>query len=162
MAEMDQGIKRLLQSHPADVLELALPGVEYIEPMPVEVATEPQLLMDTLFRVRYRGVECAVNVEAQAYPDPAMPRRCFEYGSRASVVFGVPVLSVVLWLERGGPVPTSPYQMVVGDWVQATWQFTNIEVYTLSAADTVASEHLGLLPLVPFMRESGLTVIEAA
>lgn len=162
MAEMDQGIKRLLQTHPADVLELALPGVEYLEPMPSEVATEPQLLMDTLFRVRYRGVHCAVNVEAQAYPDPAMPRRCFEYGSRASVVFGIPVLSVVLWLERRGTVPASPYQMLVGDWMQATWQFINIEVYNLSAPAIVGTDHLGLLPLVPFMRDSSVEVIESA
>lgn len=162
MAEMDQGIKRLLQSHPADVLELALPGVEYLEPMPAEVATEPQLLMDTLFRVRYRGVECAVNVEAQAHPDPDMPRRCFEYGSRASVVFGVPVLSVVLWLERRGAIPTPPYQMLVGDWVQATWQFINIEVFDLRAPAIVATEHLGLLPLVPFMRDASIAVIESA
>ena len=162
MAEMDQGIKRLLQAHPADVLELALPGVVYLEPMPAEVATEPQLLMDTLFRVRYRGVECAVNVEAQAYPDPAMPRRCFEYGSRASVVFGVPVLSVVLWLERRGTIPAPPYQMFAGDWLQATWQFTNIEVYDLPAPSIVASEHLGLLPLVPLMRDTGIEMIESA
>ena len=162
MAEMDQGIKRLLQSHPAEILALALPGVEYLEPMPAEVATEPQLLMDTLFRVRYEGVVCAVNVEAQLYPDPTMPRRCFEYGSRVSVVTGLPALSVVLWLERRGAIPAPPYEMRVGSWLQATWQFTNIEVYDLPARDILAAGQPGLLPLVPFMRESDLTVIESA
>jgi predicted transposase YdaD len=162
MAEMDQGIKRLLQTHPADILALALPGVEYVEPMPAEVATEPQLLMDTLFRVRYEGVECAVNVEAQLYPDPTMPRRCFEYGSRVSVVSGLPALSVVLWLERRGAVPKPPYEMRVGSWLQATWQFINIEMYELSAREALENAHPGLLPLVPFMRESDLTVIESA
>ena len=162
MAEMDQGIKRLLQSHPADILALALPGVEYVEPMPTEMATEPQLLMDTLFRVRYEGVECAVNVEAQLYPDTTMPRRCFEYGSRVSVVTGLPALSVVLWLERRGVVPKPPYEMRAGSWLQATWQFINLEVYDLPARDILAVGRSGLLPLVPFMRESDLTVIESA
>lgn len=159
---MDQGVKRLLQARPGDVLALALPGAEYLGPIPTDVATEPQLVLDTLFRVRYQGVECAVDVEAQAAPDPEMPRRCFAYGSRASVVHGLPVLSVVLWLQRRGAVPRPPYEMRVGSWVQATWQFINVEVYRLAARDIVASATLGLLPLVPFMRGAQIPVIERA
>lgn len=162
MAEMDQGIKRLLQARPEDVLALALPGVEYLEPIQTDVATEPQLVLDTLFRVRYQGEECAVNVEAQAYPDPEMPRRCFEYGSRASIVHRLPVLSVVLWLQRRGRPPAALYEMRVGSWVQATWQVTNVEVYELSAEQIVASEAIGLLPLVPFMRGANVPTIERA
>ena len=162
MADMDQGIKRLLQSHPADVLRLALPGARFIEALPAEVASEPQLVMDTLYRVSYQGVECAVNVEAQVYPDPTMPRRCFEYGSRASIVYGMPALSVVLWLERRGAVPTPPYEMRVGSWLQAIWQFVNIELYQLPAREVLAAGSPGLLPLVPFMRDADLSAVEAA
>ncbi len=60
MAEMDQGIKRLIQTRPVDVLALALPDVEYLGTQPIDVATEPQLVLDTLLRVRYhliRGAE---------------------------------------------------------------------------------------------------------
>lgn len=96
MAELDQAIKRLLQAYPGDVLELAFPGVRYLGPLQTDVATEPQLVLDTLFRVRYQGEECAINVEAQASHDPKMPRRCFEYGARASIVHNLPVLSVVV------------------------------------------------------------------
>lgn len=45
---MDQGIKRLLQMRAADVLEYVLPGCRYVRPMPIDVATEPQLVLDTL------------------------------------------------------------------------------------------------------------------
>jgi hypothetical protein len=76
MADMDQGVKRLLQAHPADIIHLALPGAEYLAPIKTDVATEPQLVLDTLYRVRFQGEECGVNVEIQGYPDPAMPRRC--------------------------------------------------------------------------------------
>jgi hypothetical protein len=48
MPEMDQGIKRLLQVHPDDMIEMALPGAEYIAPLTTDVATEPQLVLDTL------------------------------------------------------------------------------------------------------------------
>jgi hypothetical protein len=75
---MDQGIKRLVQSHPADVLALAVPGAEYLETLQSEVATEPQLLLDTLLRVRFEGVVCAVDLEAEARPRPDIGRRLFE------------------------------------------------------------------------------------
>jgi predicted transposase YdaD len=163
MGDMDQGLKRLLQARPADVLALALPGIEYLEPMPTQVATEPQLELDTLFRARFEGLECAVDVEVQTYPDPTMPRRCFEYGSRASIVHkGLPVFSVVLWLQPRGPIPPSPYEMRVGSWKQATWEIINVEVYRLVATAILASGALGLMPLVSFMAGADVPVIQRA
>ncbi|MBF6589930.1 MAG: hypothetical protein IVW57_05285 [Ktedonobacterales bacterium] len=162
MGEMDQGLKRLLQARPADALALALPGVEYLEPLPTQVATEPQLELDTLFRARYQGEECAINLEAQAYLDAAMPRRCFQYGSRASIIHDLPVLSVVFWLQRrGAAVPASSYTMRVGAWEQATWKIINVEIYQLAARDHLNSA-VGLLPLVPFMRGADLPTIGQA
>lgn len=107
MREMDQGIKRIVQTHARDMREFALPGADYLGPAPVDVADELQLVLDTLQRVRYHGVECLVNIEAEVTPRPNIGRRCFEYGSRASVGHQLPVVSVVLWLERGGRPPHS-------------------------------------------------------
>lgn len=81
MAEMDQGIKRLIQTHPADMLALAVPGGEFLNPLHVDVATEPQLVLDTLLRVRNHGIECAVDIEAEARPHAEIGRRLFEYGA---------------------------------------------------------------------------------
>jgi len=68
------------------VLALALPGAEYLGTLPVDIATEPQLVLDTLLRIRYEDVECAVDVEAEARPRPDIGRRLFEYGARASIL----------------------------------------------------------------------------
>jgi hypothetical protein len=78
--DMDQGIKRLIQTHPADVLALTLPGADYLGTLPVDVAAEPRLALDTLLRVRYKGIECAVDLEAEARARLDMGRRLFEYG----------------------------------------------------------------------------------
>ena len=150
MADMDQGIKRLIQTHPADVLALALPDAEHLGVLTTDVAAEPQLILDTLQRIRYQGVECAANIEAEARPRPDMPRRCFEYGARASIIHGLPIISIVLWLEPGGAIPTSPYELRAGDRLIATWHFIGIEVYRLRAADLLARGQVGLLPLVAF------------
>lgn len=162
MADMDQGLKRIFQLHPQDILALALPGAEYIAPIAPDVATEPQLVLDTLYRIRLDGVECAVNLEAQAYPTSDMPRRCFEYGARASIVHDLPVFSVVLWLQPKGKAPSSPYEMRVGPHLIGTWHFTGIEVYRLNARDMMKAGSLGLLLLVPFMAGADLPTVEEA
>lgn len=160
MPEMDQGIKRLLQTHPADVLSLALPDAEYLGTLPVDVATEPQLTLDSLLHVRYHGVECAVDLEAEAHPKPDIGRRLFEYGARASIVADLPVISVVLWLEANGAPVRSPYELHAADRLLATWHYSGIEVYQLQAPTLLASGVLGLLPLVPFTQGSAPATIE--
>jgi hypothetical protein len=160
---MDQGIKRLLQSHPRDVLALALPGAHYLGTLPVDVATEPQLVLDTLLRVRYENAECAVDVEAEARPHADIGRRLFEYGARASIVIGLPVISVVLWLEPDGKAPASPYELRAGSRLVATWEYIGIEMYRLPAEELIARDLVGLLPLVPFAQGGrDLAVIERA
>ena len=162
MADMDQGIKRLIQTHPADVLALALPDAEHLGVLTTDFAAEPQLMLDTLQRIRYQGVECAANIEAEARPRPDMPRRCFEYGARASIIHGLPVISIVLWLEPGGAIPASPYELRAGDRLIATWHFIGIEVYRLRAADLLARGQVGLLPLVAFTDDGkSLATVEA-
>jgi hypothetical protein len=108
---MDQGIKRLIQTYPQDVLAFVLPGATYEGMLTVDVATEPQLVLDTLLRIRYQGVECAVDIEVEAYPRAGIDRRLFEYAARAGIVASLPIISVVLWLNADGAPPTSPYEL---------------------------------------------------
>ena len=152
VAEMDQGIKRLIQSHPADLLALALPGAEYLGTSPVDVATEPQLMLDTLLRIRLDGQECAVDLEAEARPREDIARRLCDYGSRARIVTGLTVFSVVLWLEPGGKPPQSPYREQIGNRISVEWHFTGIALYNQNAEVLLSSGVPGLLPLVPFCR----------
>jgi hypothetical protein len=151
---MDQGIKRLIQSHPQDFLALAVPEATYLGTLPVDVATEPQLTLDTLLRASVGGVECAVDIEAEARPHAEIARRLFEYGARATISTGLPILSVVLWLEPGGQPPPSPYEVRLGDRLILAWHFIGIEVYKLRAQSLLMTGLLGLAPLVAFTQEA--------
>lgn len=155
MAEMDQGIKRLIQTHPRDVLALALPEAEYLGTLPVDVATEPQLVLDTLLRARYQGHECAIDVEAEARPRPDIGERLYLYAARAKAVTGLSVISVVLYLERNGTPPDPPHVISVGDWQCGTWNFRPIALYDTAAESLLERGLHGLLPLVPFSRGGG-------
>lgn len=152
VAEMDHGINRLIQTRPADVLALALPDIEYLGTLPVDVATEPQLVLDTLLRVRDRGVICAVDLEAEARPAGDIGRRLYEYGTRASIVTDLPIISVVFWLEPNGVAPSSPYELRTPSRLIATWHYIGIKVYELPAEAVLELGLPGLLPLIPFTR----------
>ena len=155
MPDMDQGAKGAVLAAPQDLVTFALPGAEYLGTAPTDVAAEPQLVLDTLLRVRYHGVECLVDLEIEASPRKDIGRRCFEYGARASIIHQLPVVSVVLWLERNSRPPSSPYTMQVGDLPPVMWPFIGIEVYALDVERVLTGDLAGLpglLPLVPFMR----------
>jgi hypothetical protein len=159
---MDQGIKRLLQTHPRDMLNIALPDAEYLGPIATDIAAEPQLITDTLYRIKRHGQECGVNFEAEAYPSADMARRCYEYGTRANIVHGLPVYSVVLWLLQRGNVPQPPYVLRVGPDVIATWNFINVELYKMQGKPIVDGHILGLIPLISFMADRSESLVERA
>jgi len=153
----------LVQTHPADVLALALPGAVYLGTLPVDVATEPQLVLDMLLHVRYQGDECAADVEAEAHPSRDIGLRLWEYGVRTSIVTRLPAISIVFWLEPDGAPPPSPYVRRAGDWVSTTWNYAGIEVYRLRAEPLFERGLVGLLPLVPFTQDGGdLSMVERA
>lgn len=164
MGDMDQGIKQLLQTYPQDLLTVAFPDGDpaYLGPVATDVAMGPQLITDTLHRARVYGDECIVDWEAEAYPSAEMPRRCFEYGTRADTLHGLPVLSVVLLLQAKGKPPQSPYIRKIGPLTIATWHFQSIEVYKLRGRDILNGGLIGLLPLVPFMADRSLEIVAEA
>ena len=164
MGDMDQGIKQLLQLHPQDLLTVAFPDADplYLGPVETDVAMAPQLITDTLQRARVYGEECIIDWEAEAYPSAEMPRRCFEYGARTDTLHGLPILSLVLLLQPKGNAPSSPYIRKIGPITVATWHFQNIEVYKLKGRDILKDGLIGLLPLVPFMADRSLEIIEEA
>ena len=162
MAEKDQGAKAIIQMRPADFIKEVLPDAEYLGPLETDVATEPQLVLDTLSLIRYHGIECAVDIEIQASYDAEMPQRLFEYGSSVMRVRKLRVISVVLWLQSGGNVPASPYDVWADDLHITTWHFHNIRMQDLSAPDMITSGPLGLLAFVPFMREADEQLSEQA
>ena len=164
MGDMDQGIKRLLQLRPQDILTIAFPDAhaQYLGPLATDVAMEPQLITDVLQRALLYGIECAIDIEAEAYPSAEMPRRCFAYGARIDIIYNLPVLSVVLLLQPGGSVAPPPYQRSIGPIPIVTWHFQNIEVYRLNGRDILNAGMISLMPLIPFMADRSLALIEEA
>ncbi len=163
MGEVDQGIKFLLQVDASNMLAHVVPGLHIERPLPSEVTASPQLLPDTLFRGTYQGVPCIIDLEVQLHGDPDMPRRMYEYAARISTQYKEPVLSVVLWLEKGrGAIPEPLYAVWIGGFLVGTWSYISIKLFEVPARDIISSGVIGLLPLVPFTRDVDLHVVEDA
>jgi len=165
MPEMDQSLKRLIQACPEDWLRFLFPTaqVDYLGTAPTDVATEPQRILDTLGLGRYQGIECLVDIEAEAYTSPDIGRRLHEYAARAQILHKLPVISVVFWLLRDVPAPSSPYREQIANLPLYDQHFIGIEVYRLSAEQLLLLGEqgiVGLLPLIPFT--VGGATLEAA
>lgn len=162
MKVWDQGFRRFFGPSAEALIRQVLKDVTDIEAAPPELAMEPELEPDSLFRVIYHGKPCLVNVEIQSSNDRAMPRRMFEYGARASIVYGLPIISIVVWLFQEGVKPTSPYEMRVEDWLTATWHFHSIELYKWSPSAIMEAGVPELLPLAPFTQGATAELAEQA
>jgi predicted transposase YdaD len=133
-----------------------------VQPLLPDLATERQLVPDTLYQVLYQGVLCLVNVEIQSEPDPEMPRRLYLYAARATGQYKLPVISIVICVFNRGAVAPSPYEMRVGSWVSGQWNFHSIELYRLPPERLLDAGLPGILPLVPLTQNARLEDAEEA
>ncbi len=162
MGEVDQSFKRLFLLEVVALLEWLLGDVKDIEPLSTDLATERQLLPDTLYRAIFEGIPCIINVEFQSEPDDEIPYRLYIYAARAAHQYRLPVISVVIWVFDRGPVPTPPYRMEVGSWFSGLWNYHSIKLYEQSPQALLAAGSPGILPLVPLAKDATIADAEAA
>jgi len=111
MGESDISWRRLLREVPDAVLRIAFPGRRIRVLGPASDASldrARQLTADNLFRVRDGRRTRLLHVEVEHKWRPTLPRRLFDYASAAHAITGIPVVTVVLLLGRGGRSPATP------------------------------------------------------
>lgn len=162
MGEIDQTFKRLFLLRVGALLQWLLGDVQDVQPVLPDLATERQLITDTLYRATYQGEPCLVNVEVQSEPDPEMPRRLYLYAARATGIYKLPVISLVIYVFNRGAVAPSPYEMRVGRWLAGVWHFHSIELYRLPPERLLDARLPGILPLVPLTQNARLEDAEEA
>lgn len=110
MGEADIAFRHLLRELPDPLMQLAFPRrhLEVLGPIDASADRPRQLTTDTLFRVREGRQECIVHVEVERGWRPDLARRIFEYSAATHARTGLPVVSVVLLLRRGGKPPRNP------------------------------------------------------
>lgn len=128
-----------------------------------DVAVEAQRILDRLYHVLYQNEECGLDIEVQSRSYKDILARMFKYAKRASFIYDLPMMSIVLWLHKGGDTFTHKiYEERVGDRLLGTWHVYGIEIFRLHARAIIEGGVLALLPLVPFMQGADIATIEEA
>jgi predicted transposase YdaD len=162
MGEVDQSFKRLFLWQVDALLKWLIGNVQDIRPVSTDLATERQLLPDTLYLAIFEGILCLINVEIQSEPDDEIPYRLYIYAARARHQYKLPVISIVIWVFDRGTVPTPPYRMEVGSWYAGEWNYHSIKLYEQSPQTLLDAGIAGLLPLVPLAKDATDADAEAA
>ncbi|MDE2744246.1 MAG: hypothetical protein OXI58_21835 [Gemmatimonadota bacterium] len=159
MAEFDIVSKYLVQHYPDDFARFALgrddvEGAEVIDP---EQLTVKARQADSLLRVQLGGETVLVHTEFQTTDStkPPMARRMVGYIGRIVEQYGLPVVSIVLYLRpaAGRRDPGHYLQDRPGHRILVEYQV--IRLSELDGQRILKSGPVGLLPFVPLMRPTG-------
>ena len=159
MAEFDIVSKYLVQHYPADFARFALgrddvEGAEVIDP---EQLTVEARQTDSLLRVRLGSEAVLVHTEFQAADStqPPMARRMVGYIGRAVEQYGLPVVSIVIYLRPAAGRRDPGYYLQDRPGHRILVEYQVIRLSELDGQRILESGHVGLWSFVPLMRPTG-------
>lgn len=159
MAEFDIVSKYLVQHYPADFARFALgrddvEGAEVIDP---EQLTVEARQTDSLLRVRLGSEAVLVHAEFQAADStqPPMARRMVGYIGRAVEQYGLPVVSIVIYLRPAAGRRDPGYYLQDRPGHRILVEYQVIRLSELDGQRILESGHVGLWSFVPLMRPTG-------
>ncbi len=154
MAEYDLIIKALTErymSHIAALVRGVEVQAERIEPVDKE-AVAVQRTSDALVKIRENGYEYLMLVEFQARPDRKMAGRLLEYTAMHHCRHDKPVYPVIINLTGKGR-QAERYTMDCLELTVVDFNYRMINLEDITGRDFLYRGPVGLLPLVPLMRQ---------
>lgn len=150
----DDALKKLFRADAQDFVSLAQKGLHVESFLPTELDAE-NIYADGLARCRQEdGQIILAHFEFQRGNDEHMGERVLEYSLRASRLNDyLPVLSCVIYLKKDGPVQPSPFILKLSDEEIIRFRYKVICVWDMTAAELLAMNLPGLLPLLPLAKD---------
>ena len=159
MAEFDIVSKYLVQHYPADFARFALgrDDVEVVEVIDPEQLTVEARQTDSLLRVRLGSEAVLVHTEFQVADStqPPMARRMVGYIGRAVEQYGLPVVSIVIYLRPAAGRRDPGYYLQDRPGHRILVEYQVIRLSELDGQRILESGHVGLWSFVPLMRPTG-------
>lgn len=145
----DDMLKRMFAAHPEDFIHWLLPFAVLLSKVPLELKTLTRTInSDSLYRILIDGKEALIHIEFQRRPQPKMVERLWEYNVLATLEYGCPVYSFVIYLTKGGKVLEPPMMKGLERFEPIhIFRYWNIKLWELEV-DTLKNADLpGILPL---------------
>lgn len=157
----DSSLKSLLEGQVVEVLSHLVPEVEVDEELNDEVL-KPPLRADRVYRGRYQGQICIVQIELETGADRGMAYRLLEYyGILLRKYRNKPVISVVIYPFRTS-IPESPLRVFVGREEILAFHFRVIALWELSAKYFLDKGAVSIYALLPTMQDATYYVLRQA
>ena len=115
MGDWDGKVKNLANEAPQDFVQWLLKGAEFLDDLSPRFASR-DIEADILYRITIEYKFYLLHIEFQSTGHPIMARRVWEYNSRASQKYKLPVYSFVIYLKPDSDIAQSPYGGVVAQW----------------------------------------------
>ena len=146
----DVNFKRLLYANPEHFIRWFFPEAEFQGVIDAKSNNMEARLLETdgLFRIVLLGVACLIHIEFQTYYDKEMAKRTWKYNALASIVYGLPTWSVVIYIKPCKVAePFYEERFPTGELIRH-FRHRNIRLWELRPEDI---EQLGLIGLYPLI-----------
>lgn len=153
MGIWDKSFKRLFFKYPADFARW-LAHAEFINELNPNLEIQA-MQADALMCALRRGRKVLLHAECQKrVARTKMGRRLWKYNSAATMQYGLPVITYVIYLKREERIAQSPYEIKGPDGeVIHRFYFHSIELYNIPTEELRAYGGVAGLALLPLTRE---------
>jgi hypothetical protein len=149
--QYDSSLKTWMSQQAATILPFLLPGVTYEDTLTVETIRAP-MRMDKVFRVRYHGTECILDVEFESSYDQEIGFRLLSYNANLAYDYKLPVITIVIYPFRG-QIASSPFYLGTQEELFVHFHFYVVPLFRLDAEEIVRQHHTAMYPLIPTMEK---------
>ena len=156
----DTSLKSFLEGLATQVIPELLSGAEVEEELNGEIL-KPPLRADRIYRIRYKGEECILQVELETQANSKMAHRLLEYYGILFRKYNKPIISVVIYPFETA-IPESPLRIVVGSENVLTFHFHVIALWTLDARSYLQRRVVSMYALLPTMNGATYEVLKQA
>jgi len=163
MGRWDKGMKLLIGARPQDFVSWLVPDAELVEELPQELHSR-DLDTDKLYKIRLYGQLLLLHIEFQRRSERKMDMRVWEYNVLATLAYGLPVLSFVIYLRKDSKIAESPviWSSPNGQEIHRFY-FENIKLWEIDPNVLRRKGMVGLFPLLPLTQAGvGPKVIKEA
>lgn len=156
----DSSLKSFLEGLATQVIPELLAGAEVEEELNDEVL-KPPLRADRVYKIRYKGEKCILQVELETKADSKIAHRLLEYYGILYRKYHKPIISVVIYPFRT-TIPESPLRIVVDSEELLTFHFYVIALWKLDAQFYVSRRVVSMYALLPTMQGATYTLLKQA
>ncbi len=156
----DSLVKHLFHSEADKIVPLLLQGAELVSHKNVEI-NRSTLRVDLALKIRYKGELAILHIEAQSGEDEDMEKRMSIYNAGLHSTYGLPVISILLYLFECTTVK-SPYHVKCAGLKCSSCYYRVICLWQVNPQSYVDHHAIEFYVLLPGMKQPSVALLKQA